>query len=146
MIPAAAKGMARMARNTRVGTLPPRYGFILNPHAGTRLSKCPRCGKLTHPRKFAFLIHVDEEGELARVGELPAPRALTEASPGVRVEDEAVARRQRTDSRVPCHTSHPLRRSGNHLMPDIDLRTATLPEEESHRVGGRVRLSSGFDL
>ena len=45
--------------------MPPRYGFILNPHAETRLSKCPRCEKLTYPRKFAFLIHVDGWGPMA---------------------------------------------------------------------------------
>src|SRR5918911_3947359 len=61
----SGEGVARMASNTRVGRLPPRYGFILNPHAGTRLSKCPRCGKLTHSRKFAFLIHVDGWGPMA---------------------------------------------------------------------------------
>lgn len=54
-----------MARNTRVGRLPPRYGFILNPHAGTRLSKCPLCERHTHPRKFAFLIHIDGWGPMA---------------------------------------------------------------------------------
>ena len=54
-----------MARSTRIGKLPPRYSFILNPHAGTRLSKCPRCEKLTYPRKFAFFIHIDEWGPMA---------------------------------------------------------------------------------
>src|SRR5215213_2101351 len=61
-------------------------------------------------------VNVDEEGGLARVGESPAPRALTEASPRVRVEDETVARRQPADPRVPCHTSQlpsPLRESSN---------------------------------
>lgn len=54
-----------MPRNTRIGKLPPRYSFILNPHEGTRLSKCPRREKLTYPRKFAFFIHVDEWGPMA---------------------------------------------------------------------------------
>jgi hypothetical protein len=57
--------IARMARSTRVGKLPPRYGFILNPHGGTRLSKCPRCERYTHPRKFAFFIHVEGWGPMA---------------------------------------------------------------------------------
>jgi hypothetical protein len=54
-----------MVRSTRIGRLPPRYGFILNPHAGTRLSKCPQCERYTHPRKFAFFIHVDGWGPMA---------------------------------------------------------------------------------
>lgn len=54
-----------MAKNTKIGKLPPRYSFILNPHEGTRLSACPRCEKLTYPRKFAFLIHVDAWGPMA---------------------------------------------------------------------------------
>ena len=54
-----------MAKSTRIGKLPPRYSFILNPHEGTRLSTCPRCEKPTHPRKFAFLIHIDEWGPMA---------------------------------------------------------------------------------
>ena len=39
----------------RIGKLPPRYSFILNPYADVRLSKCPRCQKLTYLRKFALL-------------------------------------------------------------------------------------------
>lgn len=54
-----------MAKSARIGKLPPRYSFILNPHAGTRLSKCPRCDKPTYPRKFAFLIHIDGWGPMA---------------------------------------------------------------------------------
>ena len=46
----------------RIGELPPRYGFMLNPFPQTRLSKCPKCQKLTFPRKFALLIHVDGFG------------------------------------------------------------------------------------
>ncbi len=49
----------------RIGKLPPRYSFILNPHADVRLSKCPRCQKLTHLRKFALFIHIDAWGPLA---------------------------------------------------------------------------------
>jgi hypothetical protein len=54
-----------MTSSRRIGKLLPRYAFILNPHAGTRLSKCPRCEKLTYPRKFAFFIHVDGWGPMA---------------------------------------------------------------------------------
>jgi len=51
--------------NTRIGKLPPRYAFMLNPHSDVRLSKCPRCEKLTHLRKFALFIHINEWGPLA---------------------------------------------------------------------------------
>ena len=49
-----------MAR--QFGKLPPKYSFILNPHAGTRVSSCPLCEKPTHMRKFALMIHVDDFG------------------------------------------------------------------------------------
>ena len=54
-----------MAKKKRIGKLPPRYSFILNPYADVRLSKCPRCQKLTHLRKFALFIHIDEWGPMA---------------------------------------------------------------------------------
>ena len=34
------------------------YALLLNPHNETRLSTCPRCRKLTHPRKFALVIGI----------------------------------------------------------------------------------------
>src|SRR3989304_4775621 len=51
--------------NRRIGKLPPRYSFMLNPHADVRLSKCPKCQKATHLRKFALLIHIDGWGAMA---------------------------------------------------------------------------------
>jgi hypothetical protein len=48
----------------KIGKLPPRYSFILNPYADERLSKCPTCSKPTHLRKFALLIHIDEWGPM----------------------------------------------------------------------------------
>ena len=51
--------------NTRIGKLPPRYSLLLNSHAEVRLSKCPKCQKVTHLRKFALLIHIDEWGPWA---------------------------------------------------------------------------------
>jgi hypothetical protein len=45
-----------------IGKLTPRYSFILNPYPNERLSKCPRCIKPTHPRKFPLFIHVKEWG------------------------------------------------------------------------------------
>ncbi len=50
---------------TRLGKLPPRYSFMLNPYQDLRLSKCPKCRKLTHMRKFALFIHIDKWGPLA---------------------------------------------------------------------------------
>src|SRR5262245_29709248 len=47
-----------------IGKLAPRYAFILNPYSDVRLSKCPRCNRPTHPRKFALLIHVRKYGPL----------------------------------------------------------------------------------
>jgi hypothetical protein len=51
--------------NKRLGKLPPRYSFILNQYPTERLSTCPRCEKLTHLRKFAFFIHIDDWGPMA---------------------------------------------------------------------------------
>jgi Zn-finger nucleic acid-binding protein len=49
---------------TRIGKLPPRYSLMLNPHTEVRLSKCPKCRKATHLRKFALFIHIDEWGPM----------------------------------------------------------------------------------
>src|SRR5205823_2457385 len=43
----------------RLGKLPPRYGFILNPYSDVRVSRCPKCQKPTHPRKFALFILIE---------------------------------------------------------------------------------------
>jgi hypothetical protein len=50
-----------MSRRNRFGQLPPRYRFALNPWTDYRAARCPRCNGLTHPRKFALLIHVDSD-------------------------------------------------------------------------------------
>jgi Zn-finger nucleic acid-binding protein len=50
--------------NTRIGKLLPRYSLLLNSHAEVRLSKCPKCQKVTHLRKFALFIHIDEWGPM----------------------------------------------------------------------------------
>lgn len=52
-----------MARD-RIGGLPPRYAFALNPFVDMRVSKCPLCNRPTHLRKFALLIHIDQFGSL----------------------------------------------------------------------------------
>jgi hypothetical protein len=46
------------------GKLRPRYRFALNPFPQVRWSRCPRCEKLTHARKFPLLIHIEGLGLL----------------------------------------------------------------------------------
>ncbi|WP_347259148.1 hypothetical protein [Methylocaldum sp.] len=46
----------------RFGKLPPRYLFALNPYKETRFSRCPKCERLTYPRKFPLLIVVPGHG------------------------------------------------------------------------------------
>jgi hypothetical protein len=53
-----------VAKRTQIGGRPPRYLMLLNPHMETRLTRCPRCERLTHPRKFALFIHIDGYGPL----------------------------------------------------------------------------------
>ena len=50
------------AGGTRFGGLPRRYAFMLNPFPDVRLSKCPRCERLTFPRKFPLVIVVQGWG------------------------------------------------------------------------------------
>ena len=45
-----------------MGALPPRYAFVLNPHAGTRFTKCPRCSTRTNLRKLPLVIHLEGFG------------------------------------------------------------------------------------
>ena len=52
-------------KKAKIGKLPPRFTFILNPHEHIRVSKCPICRRLTHMRKFPLLIYIDEWGLLA---------------------------------------------------------------------------------
>ncbi len=51
--------------STRIGKLRPRYSFMLNPHSEVRLSKCPKCQRLTHRRKFALFVHIERWGPMA---------------------------------------------------------------------------------
>jgi hypothetical protein len=46
----------------KIGKLPARYAFLLNPYTDVRLSRCPRCDRLAHVRKFALFIHVEGWG------------------------------------------------------------------------------------
>ena len=54
--------MAR--KKDRLGKLPPRYRFALNPFAEVRWSKCPLCHKLTFNRKFPLFIKVEGHGPI----------------------------------------------------------------------------------
>ena len=49
-------------RTDRIGALPPRYAFVLNPHRGTKFTRCPRCETETNLRKLALVIHVEGFG------------------------------------------------------------------------------------
>ncbi|MCA1635127.1 MAG: hypothetical protein LC802_15905 [Acidobacteria bacterium] len=46
----------------RIGQLPPRHSFALNPHKELRCTKCPRCERRTRLRKIALLVGVEEFG------------------------------------------------------------------------------------
>jgi len=46
-------------KTKRLGSLPPRYGFILNPYPDQRVWHCPLCERKTGQHKMPLLIHVD---------------------------------------------------------------------------------------
>ena len=48
-----------MPEKPRLGKLPPMYNFILNPHAETRVSRCPSCEARMRQRKVPLFIHVE---------------------------------------------------------------------------------------
>lgn len=52
----------RLPQADRMGALPPRYSFFLNPHANERFTRCPRCKATTRVRKIPLVIHVDSMG------------------------------------------------------------------------------------
>jgi hypothetical protein len=47
---------------SRIGRRAPKYSFMLNGHADVRLSRCPKCERLTHARKFALFVVVERWG------------------------------------------------------------------------------------
>lgn len=49
----------RSSRRGRLGALPPRYSFVLNPHAEAGFTRCPRCEAATRLRKLPLVIHVE---------------------------------------------------------------------------------------
>lgn len=54
--------MVKKVAKKRLGKLPPRYSFMLNPYETERLSKCPKCNQMTKQRKFALFIHLKDFG------------------------------------------------------------------------------------
>ena len=54
----------RKPQKIRLGALPPRYSFALNPHADYRATTCPRCQAKTRVRKIPLVIHVEGLGLL----------------------------------------------------------------------------------
>ena len=49
-------------RKDRIGALPPRYAFVLNPYVDTKFTRCPRCETKTNLRKLSLVIHVEGFG------------------------------------------------------------------------------------
>jgi hypothetical protein len=48
----------RLSR-VRMGSLPARYSFVLNPHIRERFTRCPTCHSQTRIRKLPLVVHVD---------------------------------------------------------------------------------------
>ena len=46
----------------RLGSLPPRYSFVLNPYVRERFTKCPVCNASTRIRKIPLVVHVGDLG------------------------------------------------------------------------------------
>jgi hypothetical protein len=47
----------------RMGALPPRYSFVLNPHVRERFTKCPSCATPTRVRKIPLVVHVEHPAQ-----------------------------------------------------------------------------------
>lgn len=50
-----------MSDPPRLGKLPPKYKFVLNPYVDARFSSCPNCAQPTKLRKLPFFIHMDPQ-------------------------------------------------------------------------------------
>jgi hypothetical protein len=48
-----------MTEKIRIGKLPPKYNFILNPYTDARFTRCPGCDQRMRQRKLPLLIHID---------------------------------------------------------------------------------------
>jgi hypothetical protein len=51
----------------RMGLMPVRYSFVLNPHVRERFTRCPSCNSPTRIRKLPLVVHV---------GQLEGPRLV----------------------------------------------------------------------
>lgn len=49
----------RDTKPARMGSLPPRYSFVLNPYARERFTKCPTCEAPTRIRKLPLVVHLE---------------------------------------------------------------------------------------
>ena len=52
----------RRSRRPRMGALPPRYSFVLNPYPRERFTQCPRCEATTRVRKIPLVVHFEPVG------------------------------------------------------------------------------------
>jgi hypothetical protein len=48
-----------MTEKIRIGKLPPKYTFILNPYTDVRFTRCPGCDQKMRQRKLPLFIHID---------------------------------------------------------------------------------------
>ena len=62
-VPAGPK--RRSPKSRRLGKLPPRFKFFLNPYTDVRFTKCPNCEGRTRQRKLPLVIHVDPQSPLS---------------------------------------------------------------------------------
>jgi hypothetical protein len=52
----------KKSRPPRMGALPPRYSFVLNPYPRERFTRCPQCDAKTRIRKIPLVIHFETVG------------------------------------------------------------------------------------
>jgi len=48
-----------LRHRSRMGSLPARYSFVLNPYLRERFTTCPTCDAPTRVRKLPLVVHVD---------------------------------------------------------------------------------------
>lgn len=54
-----------MTPTRRLGKLPPRYSFALNPHRDARFTRCPLCEQKTRLRKFVLFVYIEDFAPMA---------------------------------------------------------------------------------
>lgn len=55
----SGKQPSPVRNRSRMGSLPARYSFVLNPYIRERFTKCPKCVAPTRVRKLPLVVHVD---------------------------------------------------------------------------------------